>query len=84
MMLLKLKWLYKERNNMKYKNYTKVYYSIENEGLGYFLTRYTSANTMPDEKGEELFNIAKQALLEFENYVNQQMEKEDIGDDYDD
>lgn len=84
MMLLKLKWLYKERNNMKYKNYTKVYYSIENEGLGYFLTSYTSANTMPDEKGEELFNIAKQALLEFKNYVNQQMEKEDIGDDYDD
>ncbi len=69
---------------MKYKNYTKVYYSIENEGLGYFLTGYTSANTMPDEKGEELFNIAKQALLEFKNYVNQQMEKEDIGDEYDD
>ena len=39
---------------------------------------------MPDEKGEELFNIAEQALLEFENYVNQQMEEEDIGDDYDD
>ena len=69
---------------MKYKNYTKVYYSIKNEGLGYFLTNYTSAVTMPDKKGEELFNIAEQALLEFENYVNQQMEKEDIGDDYDD
>ena len=69
---------------MKYKNYTKVYYSIQNEGLGYFLTNYTSAYTMPDKKGEELFSIAEQALLEFENYVNQQMEKEDIGDDYDD
>ena len=69
---------------MKYKNYTKVYYTIKNEGLEYFLTKYTSAYTMPDKKGEELFSIAEQALLEFENYVNQQVEEENRDNDYDD
>lgn len=57
------------------QNYTEVFYKIENEGLGYFIQSYCNADSMPTKEGEILFEKARIALDEFEEFVNFQMQK---------
>lgn len=61
---------------MSAKSYTEVKYSIENEGLGYFIQCYCSSDYMPDEEGRLLFEKAENALNEFEAYVEMRSAKE--------
>lgn len=61
---------------MNAKSYTEVKYSIENEGLGYFLQSYCSSDYMPDEEGRLLFEKAENALNEFEAYIEMRSAKE--------
>ena len=61
---------------MSAKSYTEVKYSIENEGLGYFLQSYCSSDYMPDKEGKMLFENALNALNEFEQYVEMRAKKE--------
>lgn len=58
----------------KFQNYRSVQNKIENEGLGYFIEGYCSAESMPDKKGEELFSAAEIALRQFQEYVDEQAE----------
>lgn len=53
----------------KYKSRQDVAESMENEGTGYFLQDYTSADSMPDKELEEAFTDAEQALNRFEALV---------------
>ena len=57
------------------EDYLDVQVSIENEGIGYFLTSYCSSDDMPDEKGKELFDKAIKAIEEFEKYVQIEADK---------
>ena len=68
---------------MNAKSYTEVKYSIENEGLGYFLQSYCSSDYMPDEEGRLLFEKAENALNEFESYVEMRSKKELEDPDFD-
>lgn len=61
---------------MSAKSYTEVKYSIENEGLSYFLQSYCSSDYMPDKEGKMLFENALNALNEFEQYVEMRAKKE--------
>ena len=42
---------------------------VNEEGLGYFILDYTSADQMPDEELKNAFIKAEQALAEFENLL---------------
>lgn len=64
------------------QNYTEVFYKIENEGLGYFIQNYCNADSMPTKEGEILFEKARMALDEFEEFVNFQMREIENDDEY--
>ena len=65
------------------ESYHRVLDKISNEGLSYFLQSYTSADTMPDEIGRELFQKALIALNEFEDYCREKCREEGYDpDDY--
>ena len=49
----------------KYENREDVRDKVDEEGLGYFIMYYTSADTMPDDELKEAFEKAKEALEEF-------------------
>jgi len=66
---------------MEYKlfeNFNDVVNKMENEGIGYFITSYCTANDMPDEKSKELFAKAEKALNEFESYIYKKANSEYI------
>jgi len=51
------------------EEFENVAYKIDNEGLGYYITSYASASSMPDEESRELFKMAEEALDNFVSYV---------------
>lgn len=59
------------------EDYSDVKFSIEREGIGYFLMDYIDSSEMPDEKGKELFDEAVNSLKKFQDYVELQYEKEE-------
>ena len=44
---------------------------IKNEGIGYYLLDYTDSSTMPDKKSKELFEKARRAILDFQDYISE-------------
>ena len=67
----------------KANSYNRIKYSIDDEGLGYFLQSYCSSDYMPDEEGKLLFEKAENALNEFEQYVEMRAQKELEDPDFD-
>lgn len=57
------------------EDYEEVRQRINQEGLDYFLMHYTSADSMPTEKGRKLFEKALKSLRKFEAYVEKEAEK---------
>ena len=46
-----------------------VAYKVADEGLGYYIMDYTSADEMPDEELKLAFQVAQDALNHFESLL---------------
>ena len=57
------------------EDYEEVKIRMNQEGIDYFLMRYTDAESMPDKKGQELFAKAKESLDAFTSYVEEESRK---------
>lgn len=54
---------------MAFKNRSQVALAVESEGLGYFITSYTSADSMPDDELKQAFKAASKALRKFQSLL---------------
>ena len=54
---------------MSYANRKEVAIECIEEGTGYFVTCYTSADEMPDEETKKAFIEAKRAINRFEELI---------------
>ena len=59
----------------KQEEFERTLYDLDNEGEGYFFTGYTSADSMPDEKSEDLFQKTVDAINAFRKYIEENSEE---------